>query len=162
MVPERGDLSLGYDVFVCPKCSTKFLVHHPAPDSEDEDQAQLDGVEPQQLAALIEQDIAQRGLRGDRRGDERQEADVPEWVDVAASPSTVLAALRLVPEGGEDSEFASAGAAAAGGRAPIAVPLMNPSCSACRQSTSAVANAPPSSQLPTDRSIPCVRSRQSC
>ena len=36
-VPERGDSSLGYDVFVCPKCSTKFLVHHPTPDSKDED-----------------------------------------------------------------------------------------------------------------------------
>ena len=37
MVPERGDPSLGYDVFVCPKCSTKFLVHHLTPDSGDDD-----------------------------------------------------------------------------------------------------------------------------
>jgi hypothetical protein len=37
MVAERGDPSLGYDVFVCPKCSTKFLAHHPTPDSEDND-----------------------------------------------------------------------------------------------------------------------------
>jgi hypothetical protein len=37
MVFEPDDPSLGYDVFVCPKCSTKFLVHHPTPDSEDED-----------------------------------------------------------------------------------------------------------------------------
>jgi len=37
MVLERGDPSLGYDVFVCLKCSTKFPVHHPTPDSEDND-----------------------------------------------------------------------------------------------------------------------------
>ena len=37
IVPEREDLSLGYDVLVCPECSTKFLVHHPTPDSKDED-----------------------------------------------------------------------------------------------------------------------------
>ena len=37
MVYERDDPSLGYDVFVCKKCGTKFLVHHPTPESEDED-----------------------------------------------------------------------------------------------------------------------------
>jgi len=37
IVSEPDDPSLGYDVFVCPKCSTKFLVHHPTPDSEDDD-----------------------------------------------------------------------------------------------------------------------------
>jgi hypothetical protein len=37
MVPEHGDPSLGYNILVCPKCSTKFLVHHPTPDSEDDD-----------------------------------------------------------------------------------------------------------------------------
>ena len=37
MVFEPGDPSLGYDVFVCHNCGTKFLVHHPTPDSEDED-----------------------------------------------------------------------------------------------------------------------------
>ena len=37
MVPERGDPSLGYDVLVCPKCTSKFLAHHPTPDSEDND-----------------------------------------------------------------------------------------------------------------------------
>ena len=36
MVCEPGDVSLGYDVFVCPKCSTKFLVHHTTPDSKDD------------------------------------------------------------------------------------------------------------------------------
>jgi hypothetical protein len=33
MVCEPGDVSLGYDVFVCPKCSTKFLIHQLAPTS---------------------------------------------------------------------------------------------------------------------------------
>ena len=38
MVFEPGDPSLGYDVFVCPSCGTKFLVHHLTPDDEDEDE----------------------------------------------------------------------------------------------------------------------------
>jgi transposase-like protein len=37
MVHEPGDTSLGYDVFVCKNCGTKFLVHHLTPDSEDDD-----------------------------------------------------------------------------------------------------------------------------
>jgi hypothetical protein len=37
MVFEPDDPSLGYDVFVCKKCGTKYLVHHPTPDSEDDD-----------------------------------------------------------------------------------------------------------------------------
>jgi hypothetical protein len=37
MVIKPDDPSLGYDVYVCNKCNTKFLVHHPTPDSEDED-----------------------------------------------------------------------------------------------------------------------------
>ena len=35
---EPGDPSLGYDVFVCRNCGTKYLVHHLTPDSEDEDE----------------------------------------------------------------------------------------------------------------------------
>jgi hypothetical protein len=37
MVFEPGDPSLGYDVFFCKNCGTKYLVHHSTPDSEDED-----------------------------------------------------------------------------------------------------------------------------
>jgi hypothetical protein len=37
MVFMPDDPSLGYDVFVCKNCNTKYLVHHPTPDSEEED-----------------------------------------------------------------------------------------------------------------------------
>lgn len=36
-MPEPDDPSLGYDIFVCNNCSNSVLVHHPTPESEDED-----------------------------------------------------------------------------------------------------------------------------
>jgi hypothetical protein len=36
MQSEPVDPLFGYDVFVCNNCRTKVLIHHPTPDSEDE------------------------------------------------------------------------------------------------------------------------------
>jgi hypothetical protein len=36
-VSESDDPELGYDIFVCNNCSTRMLIHHPTPESEDED-----------------------------------------------------------------------------------------------------------------------------
>jgi hypothetical protein len=37
MQSKPDDPTLEYDIFVCGNCSTSVLIHHPTPDSEDED-----------------------------------------------------------------------------------------------------------------------------
>jgi hypothetical protein len=36
-VSEPDDPALGYDMFMCNNCSTRMLIHHPTPESEDEE-----------------------------------------------------------------------------------------------------------------------------
>jgi hypothetical protein len=37
MMFEPGDALLGYDVFVCHSCGTKYIVHHPTLDDDEDD-----------------------------------------------------------------------------------------------------------------------------